>query len=361
MTKNEIKVFKSLCSFKAETIDADTERYATPSVLGHLFFNRMQGTAYGVLKDRGMLGKVNREFRNTLKASYEQNIRQNESFFACIELVNKILEQCSCPYALLKGALLCGHYPKGYRTSNDIDILTMPQNVTEIGKLLTENGFVQGNIRNGEFVKATRKEIIESKMMRGETVPYIKEVGLIGMRYLEIDINFSLDFKNGDPTLLSNMLGNVCRRNMGETLIRTLSNEDFFIHLCGHLYKEATTLPWIRMRRDMTLYKYCDIYLLLSEMSEDDISKMFSRASELDLEKICAFAIVYTNALFDGVNSFAVAMSNNIIENNEDFLYKIFSPEEKKTLIYTEKDINKLFFSDNRTKYLKEIKSNEKT
>ena len=361
MTKNEIKVFKSLCAFKAKNFDADLEKYATPSVLGHLFFNRMQGIAYGILKEHGILGKVNREFRNSLKGAYEQNVCKNESFLTCIQLVNQILEHCTCPYALLKGAYLCGYYPKGYRTSNDIDILTSPENVTEIGKLLAENGFKQGNIRNGEFVEATRKEIIESKMMRGETVPYIKEIGLPGMRFLEIDINFSLDFKNGDLVLLEKMLNNVCKKQAGEFEIQTLSNDDFFIHLCGHLYKEATTLPWVKMKRDMTLYKYSDIYLLLSEMHEDDVERLFCRATQLGMEKICAFAIIQTNALYDTINSYADKTAKTILAGNENFLYEVFSPEGKKTLIYDEKDINKLFFSDNRVKHLKEASDNEKT
>ena len=44
--------------------------------------------------------------------------------------------------------------------------------------------------------------------------------------------------------------------------VNILGDEDFFLHLCAHLYKEATTLPWIEMHRDMTLYKYCDIYII---------------------------------------------------------------------------------------------------
>lgn len=56
--------------------------------------------------------------------------------------------------------------------------------------------------------------------------------------------------------------------------IRTLESYDFLLHLCSHLYKEAMAVPWIRMRRDMTLYKYCDIYGMLTDFTypkEEDI------------------------------------------------------------------------------------------
>ena len=55
------------------------------------------------------------------------------------------------------------------------------------------------------FIPAARREIIESRMTRGETVPYVKEVGLPGMRFLEVDINFSLDYKNSRDGILGSL------------------------------------------------------------------------------------------------------------------------------------------------------------
>ena len=46
MRQKEKELFKSLCSFKAETFDESLLEAATPTVLGHLFFNRMQAIAY---------------------------------------------------------------------------------------------------------------------------------------------------------------------------------------------------------------------------------------------------------------------------------------------------------------------------
>ena len=104
-------------------------------------------------------------------------------------------------------------------------------------------------------------------MTRGETVPYIKKVKFPEMQFLEVDINFSLDYKQGDTALLEEMMKNTVIEEKDGFCVRTLRRDDFFIHLCAHLYKEATTLPWVEMRRDMTLYKYCDIYMLLNNAS----------------------------------------------------------------------------------------------
>lgn len=202
------------------------------------------------------------------------------------------------------------------RISNDIDLLVRPSDVTLIGEALFKAGFRQGDIRNGNFVPASRKNIIESKMLRGETVPYIIEIGLPHMKFLEVDINFSLDYKNGETDILESMLSNSIR--VGN--IMTLDKNDFFLHLCCHLYKEATTLPWVEMNRDMTLYKYADIYMLLDEMTEADIAELFARANDFELEKVCAFAILQTLALFDVKHDTAKNISKQILEDDPDFL-----------------------------------------
>ena len=359
MKEKEKQLFKALCKFKDQFVDASLVEFATPSVLGHLFFNRMQGIAYDTLKRNRLLGKVNREFRNSLGAAYEQNVLKNESFHKCVAMLSEVLAPCDCKVAMLKGAYLCAHYPDGYRTSNDVDLLVLPKDVTVIGNMLSSASFKQGNVRNGEFIPATRQEIIESKMTRGETVPYIKEVNLPFMKFFEVDINFSLDYKNGNGEILADMLSNVCIKNEKELSIPTLDDADFFIHLCAHLYKEATTLPWIEMHRDMTLYKYCDIYMLLSEMTDSQVQRVFERATELGMEKICAYTVLETMGLFDMENTFAYGISHVALENDPDFCLKVVSPKDKKVLLYQTADATDRFFMESRANDLKEVSDDE--
>lgn len=358
MDKNEIALLRRLCNFKKERFgrqETELLEYATPEVLGQLFFNRMQGVAYGVLKGAEQLNKVNREFRNSLKTAYEQNIQKNKSFFKCVHYITDLLSKCTFKYALLKGAALCETYPAGYRTSNDIDILIDAADIPHIEEILYSAGFRQGYIRNGEFAAASRKMIIESRLMRGETVPFIKKISLPGMEFLEADINFSLDYKPGDGTLIKKMLEDTAPLSAGETKINTLSGEDFFIHLCMHLYKEATTFFWITLKRDMTLYKYCDIYMFLNQMGREETDKLFKRIAELGLEKICAFAILYTASFFTVNNDLAVKKAEEIFVDDRDFLHTVADPGQKRKLIYKNKNIAERFFLDDRTKNLMEV------
>ena len=361
MEQKEIMLFKELCKCKSNTFDTTLLEYATAHVLGQLFFNRMQGVAYGTLCRYGLLGQVNREFRNSLKEAYEQNLKKNHSFEQCVKQIADILIQNECQVAMLKGAWLCMHYPEGYRTSNDIDLLVRPEDVTTVGSVLENTGFRLGNIRNGVFIPATRREIITSRMMRGETVPYIKEVNLPGMKYLEVDINFSLDYKNSKTDILEEMLKEVTIVEEKEIRIPTLRKEDFFLHLCAHLYKEATTLWWVKMHRDMTFYKYCDIYMLLEELSEKELARLFARAKELGMEKICGYAIVETTELFDIYVGGALQEAKKVLEKDPDFVLRVVSPEDKKCFNYQTKDSTKRFFMRERTDDLEEVKYNEKT
>lgn len=357
MNLQEKALYKSLCSFKKDTFDSSLLEAATPTVLGQLFFNRMHAVAYGTLNKHGLLGKVNREFRNSLRNAYGQNCRKNESFFWCVQYVEEALAFCQCKYAMLKGAYLYKCYPDGYRTSNDIDLLVHPEDVAEISRALLSAGFKQGNVRNGKFEPATRFEIIESRMTRGETVPYIKEVNLPWMQFLEVDINFSLDYKPGDTDALTQMLNNAKVEEVKGDRILTLGSDDFFIHLCCHLYKEATTLPWVEMMRDMTMYKYCDIYMFINELPKEDVECLFSRARELGMEKICAFAVVQMSKLFYCSNVYAVKVAEDILKNEPMFIHTVVSPKEKKTYIFTELDIEERFFADNRKILLQEVQT----
>lgn len=361
MKKKEKELFKALYSFQAKDFDESLLEYGTPWVLGQLFFNRLPGVAYDILKQRGSLGKVNREFRYSLQTAYEQNKKRNRDFYRCVGEVAEILEQCDCTVALLKGALLCGLYPEGYRTANDIDLLVAPQDITKVGKRLQEQGFRQGYIRNGQWIPADRREIIESRMTRGEVIPYIKEVNWPEMKYAEVDINFSLDCQSGDEATVQAMLERVTHAEVGGRKLPTLCKEDFFIHLCGHLYKEATTLPWIEMGRDMTLYKYMDLYWMLGRMSDWEIKEVFDRAEELEMQTMCAYGILQTAALFEDVPPAAIREAGKVQRGDELLLERVFSPAEGCRYRYGTADIEKRFFMEDRRKDLRREMGHEST
>ena len=232
--------------------------------------------------------------------------------------------------------------------------MVRPEDISEIGDALKNAGFMQGYIKNDTFVPATRSEIIRSRVMNGETVPYIKEVNFPFMKYLEIDINFSLDYKNGDSANLSEMISRAKKITTKNTEIVTLDKYDFIIHLCEHLYKEATTMPWIKMKRDMTLYKYCDLYYLLQDFGEFDSLMLISRIKLTNTEDTCYYAIASTKYLFNNDCKAYNYFFRSIKPKDHRILERIENPSGAKPLFYKEKNIKKRFFSNNRVSMIGE-------
>ncbi len=356
MNKQEKELFWGLCRF----IDPDKEKLkkliengaATPGVLGMIFANRMAGIAYHTLRELDLLGKTNREFRNSLRDIATVNRRSNREFVGCLNFLSAELDACGVDYALLKGAYLCNLYPIGCRTSNDIDVLVAPEDVGKISARLKLAGFKQGYLKDWSFTPATREQIIESRMTRGETVPFVRETRHPFIKYLEVDLNFSLDYKNGNGEILREMLARSKKVSVGDANLKTLAPEDFFLHLCSHLYKEATTLPWIKMGRDMTLYKYCDLYLLLDGMSDTEISEVIEAAIKYGCAHELAYSLKSAEALFGVSREPIRAFLRNFSTERLD---EVISPSDGKLYRYTESDIKKRFFCVNRASLLGEV------
>lgn len=359
MNKKEKELLLELAGFLTgdrEKLSALLPESATPALLGHLFYNRTAAMAFDGLRSNQLLDKLNREFRNSLQNAYLQNLERNDSFFRCLNLLGSVLEKHREQYAMLKGAVLCGRYPRGYRTANDIDLLVAPEHVSAVGQALYQNGFRQGYIRNGAFIPANRREIIDSRINRGETAPYILEVDLPFMRYLEVDINFSLDGKNSDPDTVRGMLKRAVDLCVADRVhVRTLCPTDFFIHLCAHLYKEAVNLPWIRMRRDLTLYKFCDIYMELCALSNAEIDAAFRSAAGMGLAEICACVLLWTESLVSAGHTHGIEVARACLCGKETLTDLVFDPSGGKTYRYTEPDIRKRFFASDRTKLMTEV------
>jgi len=326
-----------------------------PYVLGQLLFNRVGGVAYHTLKKFNLLGLLNREIRNTLQTIYLANTEKTISFKVIIDSLNTDFESLKIPYAFLKGSLLCFLYPLGCRTSNDIDVLINAEDIDVVSEMLVSKGYEQGYLKNGVFTKASRNEIITSRMMRGETVPFIKRVDFPGMEYAEIDINISLDYKNDEKSLVDKILGNCCTYSYGINSVRALDKYDFIIQLCSHLYKEATVYPWVKMGRDLSLYKFLDIYMLVFELSEEDCVFLYSRICDLCLFNECYYSLVYINALFAILNDSLYFTMLELSLNADGYVMsKVISPENGKIYIYNEHNLVNRLFDFNRKNKLEE-------
>ena len=295
-------------------------------MLGQLLFHRVGGLACEKLERLSLLEGMNREFRNTLLTVYRDGGSKTTDFLQLLEMLAGILKEADFPYALLKGAFLAGIYPHGCRTSNDIDLLLRAEDLDRLTALLTARGFAQGWVRSGRIQPATRGEVVAARMNRGETIPFLRETGLRAIPILELDVNFSLDCAPGNgcgavPRMLEEARPRI---ETSAGALRTLSEEDFLIHLCCHLYKEAAAYPWVRFGRDQGLYKYCDIALCLLRYGSRALEeRLAARIRALGLEKECYFALYHTNALFPLANT---ELLRRLTPADDSFLREVTDP-----------------------------------
>lgn len=263
--------------------------------------NRMCGLAYVVLRDHELLSLLNREYRTVLSAVYVYSRERNEVFNAYKKELAELLDSEGIYYAALKGAYLVELYPEGTRTSNDLDILIQREDIPKVTELFKDAGYVQGFIRNEKIVPATRNEIVNALLHRGETIPFVKEVKQVAMPFMEIDVNLSLkgtaDSKQvvEKEMLRHRMLMEDDNREGG---IYIPDSVDFLIQLCVHLYKEATNDLWIARGMDWTLYKFTDIYLYCKKyLNEKFAVKLVQRIKQYGLEEECFFSLGCMNEM----------------------------------------------------------------
>lgn len=361
---SESQLVLQLCRF----LDPDTDSIRTlmenePAwgyVLGQLLYHRMGSVAYHTLCHLDPPGVSNREVRSILEAISLSDHEKANNMEQCLELLGDVLSPAEFPYALLKGSYLLYLYPRGLRTSNDIDILIQPDDVARLERRLKAAGFEQGYLRQGTFVPAARSEIVTARMNRGETVPFIRRVDLPHKPYMEVDINFSLDFKATQQSdtvavLLKNVQPMIpCRH----THLYTLEPIDFLIHLCAHLFKEATTYTWVAWGRDLSLYKFTDLYLLLRRQFDTAArcEELSRRIVLYGMQKECYYALYYTAFLFSLRADCWDKLLLTIRPDDTAYLKEIYRPDNRTTYRYAP-PFDEWLFAGHKTAALQPLSS----
>lgn len=328
-----------------------------PWVLGQLCWHRSAGIAYYVLKESGYSAKVNRDFRFSLQSIYEFGRQKNLSCRKVLAYLSELFVGADFAYAFLKGSFLSTEiFPEGLRTSNDFDLLVSPSDVSACENLLKKAGFIQGYYRPDQGIfPATRRQIVASRLNRGETVPFFKESDLDGLNIIEIDLNFSMDYKTGDDNLIAKILKNaVLFSPQKDCYLFTLSPVDFVIHLCTHLHKEASVYFWVEKNRDLSIYKFCDLYALLVKWGKKSFfHKLIEEIRRYEVQKECCYALTATLEFYpslakiDGFQDFL----QKITPDDTSFIKEIINPQTGEVFTYEQPILDWLFRSD-RLSYL---------
>ncbi|MCI8472296.1 MAG: nucleotidyltransferase family protein [Clostridiales bacterium] len=321
-------------------------------LFGHIVLNKMVGIAFKKLDHRDL----NPELRKTFSLLNGNYLNRSVLYKKQLKYLASVLSIANFDYSLLKGAFLSTNlYESGQRVSNDFDILISSENISKLQKLLTDSGFIQGRINSSnEIIPATRKEILESRLNYGQTVPFVKNVE---NSPLVIDINFSLDFKASANNIVEEFLNDTIDAAFEDIFFKTLSPVKFLLHLACHLYKEATTYDWVVGRRDLMLYKFCDIYMFIYKYGTTEyFSSLTEQIKKYGLEKECYYTFENASIIYPALNEIDgfSKVKESIKPERLDFMKQIIYPREKKLFKY-DMSFTDWFLCPDRISQLEEI------
>ena len=335
----------------------ETKKVDYYSLLGFLCFNRLAGLAYSNVRKYGYYIQ-NEQFVFALENMYNAQKLRNEMLKEEICKINEVCRKKEIPFALLKGSILNTIiYGEGQRTSNDVDILINSKDITRLAEAVKTIGYIQGeyDIKTSKIIIPSRKEIIYRRMNWGEAYPFVKTFNS-SLKYLEIDINFSISWVPEDGTTVQEMLERT--KLYGENNLSSLSLEDFFIHLLMHLYKELILYVCVEAMGDLEFYKFVDIVKFLKVYSKNlDKKKLMDKVRKFRLCNQIYTALVYVNELLGRYEDILIldvlikemSIKGMVIEDS------IIEPEKGKKYIYEGDIVDRLFDTD-RVSKLREIK-----
>ncbi|WP_152656283.1 nucleotidyltransferase family protein [Oceanobacillus sp. CFH 90083] len=241
-------------------------------VIGLLEIHRIAGLAW---KNINKYFFCNNENRCTLPRLYHylynsyslQKLRGEEQLKITKSICN-LLDYHKINYALIKGiSLVLGVYKDcGLRGFNDNDLLVHPNDLEKVKNILIAEGYVQGETKHlTKIIKSSRRDLLKRSMNSHEVMPFILKTNSDLVPQHIIDVHFSINLMSNKRNLesLEEFLFSNIELVENKFSIKTLNNNKHLMFLCEHFYKEAISFNDLKMYKDNSIYKLCDIYYFI--------------------------------------------------------------------------------------------------
>ncbi|MBT9164590.1 MAG: hypothetical protein DDT23_00592 [candidate division WS2 bacterium] len=313
-------------------------------ILGYLCYHRVAGLAYEAINAVDVRKLDFPVFFTLYMIHQSQNIR-TEFQKEYVKIISSTLCETNIEHVFLKGLVLSSTiYPVGTRAFNDIDILVSKKSIQSVKKVLYELGFLQGKY---DYKKDTIDEfdqdtITQSINTRGEMAPFVKIVNEKTIKTIDVDVNFSLDWKpDGSDEAVDYFLNERVLTPVDNNFsIYSLKEEHLFIHLCSHFYKDSALVDLVKKRKVLDLYKFVDIYTFIQTYFEGiSPEKIFDDSVRYGFDRHVFFTLNYIIKVFPDI----------LAIKNVDVLYQKYN--------YINNDVMTVIFDQ----YNSEIKIKDKS
>jgi len=278
--------------------------------------------------------------------SYLGTKKRNKAYLEELKRIITIMNINGTSCVPLKGAYLIKHLYKdlGIRTINDIDCLIRHRDIGKVLSIMNKQGYIEGEYDNktNSIKPVSRGKKILWNMKMNNLLPLVKISKSKYVKISEFDFCFSLDLDIKKEPVDIMISRTITEGNDG---FNYLKPSDCFLHLCCHLYKEATNSMWVMIEKDLNLIKFCDIReFVIQKMDESALEESVQFAKEYGLERAIYFTLYYLNEIYaDGYEN---KIMNKLDLDNNSFLNTYGERDFGKGIIW-KKSFWQRMFSDN--------------
>lgn len=274
---------------------------------------------------------------------YLGNRMRNSYIIEEFAIMQKLFSENNIQIFPLKGIhLLYNIYSSdiAVRQLNDIDILIMKKDALKIEKILNLSEYFQGHVVENKIEPLNREESIIWKTKMNNMAPFHKLTNNNWCQTLSIDCCFSFQYDMDEKSMQRVRDRGILKNGKWE-----LDKIDMFLHLCCHLYKEASNASWILLGNELNLIKFCDLReFIILKMKDDDLKQAIERAQIYNCKEAVYFSIyyleeIYRDHMFDDYIS-------KIELSNTEFLHSYGQREFGEAQIWKKDFIDRLFMDN---------------
>lgn len=262
--------------------------------------HKVVGLMYRNLKQLQATAPISYPVLRAMSFYYLGTRERNDAYLAELETVGAHLRHQGIPAIPVKGSRLIPelYQDRGLRTVNDLDFLIRATDIRGVEEAMRSLGYVQGSYDPGTRTAhpmPREKKIAWQKKMHNLPV-FVKAHDSPYVECLEVDFSFSLDLSRNTVPV---------EAMIGRAQATQMADPDFFVHLCCHLYREASSAVWIYLGGDMSLIKFCDVReFIRARMTAEKLDEAILFAREHGLEKAVYYTIHCLNHVYhDGYES----------------------------------------------------------
>lgn len=303
----------------AETLQIDKltiiEDLVDEDIMPFLIKHRLEGAFYYKYINKLMKCNISSDLIRDLRIKFEYYNLRDTYIKKELKQLDEILCINNLQYKLTKGVVLSECiYNKGVRYYGDIDIIIRKEQLDKVKKSLVGLGYQQGRLDNWRIYDVTDAEKNFYEENTHQTIPFFK-LGAPGEIPLCVDVNFALS--SGEPFENKNFINFIFNDNSTIQIVSnkypTISIEMLFINVCVNLYRDAMSLVRIRENKDIYLYQYMDIYMLI-QSRKVNMQKLKQIIIKYNLKNIVFYVLANLKNMVD-ISLMGINLDNTLVDN----------------------------------------------